>query len=158
MKHLKYFRLTRNAWQGCFLQKMTDEAFIFINSVPRLSEVFLLWKNCRGVFRTLSVIYDGVSLGKKVKAKINPFFSNAPFVYPMKTSENRKVSFLTVTQTGNYTFKVNNRNTRASFKICSRLTIKTPKQHQWHCSGVFIVNLKHFSHFVLVLLFLTVNI
>ena len=95
---------------------------------------------------------------KKVKAKINPFFSNAPFVYPMKTLENRKVSFLTVTQTGNYMFKVNNRNTRASCKICSRLTIKTPKQHQWHCSGVFIVNLKHFSHFVLVFLLLTVNI
>ena len=95
---------------------------------------------------------------KKVKAKINPFFSNAPFVYPMKTLENRKVSFLTATQTGNYMFKVNNRNTRASCKICSRLTKKTPKQHQWHCSGVFIVNLKHFSHFVLVFLLLTVNI
>ena len=95
---------------------------------------------------------------KKVKAKINPFFSNAPFVYPMKTLENRKVSFLTVTQTGNYMFKVNNRNTRASCKICSRLTKKTPKQHQWHCSSVFIVDLKHFSHFVLVFLLLTVNI
>ena len=95
---------------------------------------------------------------KKVKAKINPFFSNAPFVYPMKTLENRKVSFLTATQTGNYMFKVNNRNTRASCKICSRLTKKTPKQHQWHCSSVFIVDLKHFSHFVLVFLLLTVNI
>ena len=95
---------------------------------------------------------------KKVKAKINPFFSNAPFVYPMKTLENRKVSFLTATQTGNYMFKVNNRNTRASCKICSRLTKKTPKQYQWHCSSVFIVDLKHFSHFVLVFLLLTVNI
>ena len=27
---------------------------------------------------------------------------------------------------GNYMFKVNNRNTRASYEICSKLTIKTP--------------------------------
>ena len=29
---------------------------------------------------------------------------------------------------GNYIFKVNNRNTRASLEICSKLTIKTQEQ------------------------------
>ena len=33
--------------------------------------------------------------------------------------------------TGNYMFKVNNRNARTRCEICSRLTIKTPEQHQW---------------------------
>ena len=48
----------------------------------------------------------------------------------------------------NYMFKVNNRNTRATCKICSKLTIKTPErgQGQWRRSGVFIVNIEHISH------------
>ena len=37
-------------------------------------------------------------------------------------------------------FKVNNRNTRTTCEICSKLTIKTPEQHHWRRSGVFIVN------------------
>ena len=40
-----------------------------------------------------------------------------------------------------YLFKVNNRNTKKRCKICSKLTIKTPEQGQWRCSGVSIVNL-----------------
>ena len=31
---------------------------------------------------------------------------------------------------GNYMFKVNNRNTRKRCEICSKLTTKTPEQHQ----------------------------
>ena len=31
---------------------------------------------------------------------------------------------------GNYLFKVNNRNIRPRFEICSKLTIKTSDQHQ----------------------------
>ena len=31
---------------------------------------------------------------------------------------------------GNYTFKVNNGNTRARYEICSKLTIKTPERRQ----------------------------
>ena len=46
-----------------------------------------------------------------------------------------------------YMFKVNNRNNRTRYQICSKLTIKTP--------GVFIVNFEHISHHVLV--FLIVN-
>ena len=53
---------------------------------------------------------------------------------------------------GNYMFKVNNRNTRATCEICSKLTIKTPERHQWRRSGVFIVNFEHISHLVLLFL------
>ena len=49
---------------------------------------------------------------------------------------------------GNYMFKVNNRNTRTRCKICSKLTIKTP---------VFIVNVEHISHLVVVFLLLTLS-
>ena len=44
---------------------------------------------------------------------------------------------------GIYLFKVNNRNTRARCEIYSKLT------------GVFTVNFEHISHFILVLLLLT---
>ena len=57
---------------------------------------------------------------------------------------------------GNY-FKVVNRNTRASCKVCSRLTIKTPEQRHWRCSGVFIVSFEHISQLALVLLLLILS-
>ena len=54
---------------------------------------------------------------------------------------------------GNYTFKVNNRNTRTECEICPKLTIKTPEWRQgfycqlWTyftlCSSVSIVNFEH---------------
>ena len=56
-----------------------------------------------------------------------------------------------------YLLKLSNRNTRARCEICSKLTIKTPERHQWHRSGVFIVNFEHISHLVLVFLLLTLN-
>ena len=40
----------------------------------------------------------------------------------------------------NYMFKVNNRNIRARYEICSNLTIKTPERRLCRRSGVFIVN------------------
>ena len=48
-------------------------------------------------------------------------------------------------------FKVNNRNTRTRCEICSKLTIKTLKRHQWRRSDVFVVNFEHILHLVLVL-------
>ena len=45
--------------------------------------------------------------------------------------------------------KVNDRNTRSRYEICSKLTIKTPEQRQWRRSGVFVVNFEHISHRVL---------
>ena len=48
-------------------------------------------------------------------------------------------------------FKVNNRNTRKRYEICSKLTITIPERHHCHHSGVFIVNFEHISHLFLVL-------
>ena len=56
-----------------------------------------------------------------------------------------------------YMFKVNNRNIRTRFEICSKLTIKTPERCCWHCSGVFIINFEHISHLFLVFLLLTLS-
>ena len=47
-----------------------------------------------------------------------------------------------------YLLKFNNKNTRTSCEICSKLTIKTPEWSHW-C--------QHFSHLVLVFLLLTLN-
>ena len=38
-----------------------------------------------------------------------------------------------------YLFKVNNRNSRKTYEICSKLTIKTQQRGHWSRSGVFIV-------------------
>ena len=54
-------------------------------------------------------------------------------------------------------FKVNSRNTRARFEICSELTLKTPELRQWRRSGVFIVHFEDISHLVLVFQLLTLN-
>ena len=59
---------------------------------------------------------------------------------------------------GIYLPKVNNRNIRVRYEICSKLTIKTPEPSHWRRSEVFIVNFEHISHLVLVFLFLTFNI
>ena len=39
--------------------------------------------------------------------------------------------------------KVNNSNTRRTCKICSNLTLKTPKRRHWRCSGVFFVSFEY---------------
>ena len=54
-------------------------------------------------------------------------------------------------------FKINSNNTRKTCEICSKLTIKTPEQCQWHPSGVFIVNFEYTSHLFLVFPLLTLN-
>ena len=56
-----------------------------------------------------------------------------------------------------YLLKVNNRNTRKRYKLCSKLTIKTPEQRHWHRSGVFFVNAELTSQLVLVFLLLTLS-
>ena len=57
----------------------------------------------------------------------------------------------------NYMFKVNNRNNRTRCEICSKLTIKILERRQWRRSGIFIANFEYISHFVLVLLLLTLS-
>ena len=46
-----------------------------------------------------------------------------------------------------YMLKDDNRNTRARFEICPKLTIKTPEQRHGRRSGLFIVNLNIFHTF-----------
>ena len=58
---------------------------------------------------------------------------------------------------GIYLFNVNNRNTRTIYKICSKLTVETPEQCHWCCSGVFIANFQYTSHIALVFSFFTLN-
>ena len=56
-----------------------------------------------------------------------------------------------------YMFKVNNRNSRTRYEICSKLTIKTPERHQERRSGVFTANFENISHLVLGFLLLTLS-
>ena len=73
----------------------------------------------------------------QVNAGLEEFLKLGSFLKPTKTPA------------GNYMFKVNNRNTRAKYEICSELTVKTP--------GVLILNLEHISHLALVFLLLTLS-
>ena len=54
-------------------------------------------------------------------------------------------------------FKVNNRNTRNSYKICSKLTIKTSEWRQWRRSRVSIVYVEYISYPFLVFLLLNLS-
>ena len=58
---------------------------------------------------------------------------------------------------GIYLVKINNRNTRTRYEICSKLTMKTPEWCHWRRSGVFIVNFEHVLRLVLMFLLLTLN-
>ena len=49
---------------------------------------------------------------------------------------------------GIYLLKVNSGDTRTSYEIYSKLTIKTPERRQWRRSGVFIVKFEHITHLV----------
>ena len=69
-------------------------------------------------------------------------FLNLNTIRKESSNSNRKSNY----PGGKYMFKVNNRNTRARYKICSKLTIKTPELcqlRQWRHSGVFIDNFEH---------------
>ena len=55
---------------------------------------------------------------------------------------------------GNYMFKVNNKNTRTSCEIGSKITIKKPERRQWRRS---VVNFEYISNLVPVFLFLTLS-
>ena len=52
-----------------------------------------------------------------------------------------------------YLFKVNDKITRESSEICSKLTMKTTKRR----SGIFIANSEHISHLFLVFLLLALD-
>ena len=42
--------------------------------------------------------------------------------------------------------KVNKRNTRKRYEICSKLTINIPERYIWRRFGVFFVNFELISH------------
>ena len=67
----------------------------------------------------------------------------------------RKRVFLN--RAGIHLVKVNIKNIRTRYEICSKLTIKTAGRRQWRRSGVFVVNFEHISHLALVFLLLTLN-
>ena len=58
---------------------------------------------------------------------------------------------------GIYMPKVNNRNTKTRFEICSKLTIKTLEERRWRRSSVFTVNSKYISHRISIVDFEHVN-
>ena len=60
-------------------------------------------------------------------------------------------------QVGIYLLKVNDRNTKTRYEICSIVRIKTPERCQWRRSGIFILNFEGISYLVLVFLLLTLN-
>ena len=64
--------------------------------------------------------------------------------------------YFKVDPAGNCTFKVNNRNTRTRCEIRSKLTMKILERLASFC--VFIVNFKHISHLVFVLVFLLLTL
>ena len=71
--------------------------------------------------------------------------------------ETRTLACFSIVPVGICMLKVNNRNIRTRCEICLKLTVRTPERWNWHSSGAFIVNFEHISHFVLVLLLLTLN-
>ena len=86
----------------------------------------------------ISVLTKNLSMRKKVylEAFLNRFMLN---------------------QANIYLFKFNNRNTRKRCETCSKVAIKTTEWHQWHHSGVFIVNFEHISLLFLMFLLLTLD-
>ena len=76
---------------------------------------------------------------------------------PLSLLFEKKLVCILYLPTGINLLKVNNRNTRARCKICSKLTIQTPERRHWHRSGLFIVNFEHNSHLALVFI-LTSNL
>ena len=82
----------------------------------------------------------------------NPFAPIAPFLYPLKISENFTVFwcfhifsiiFCECHLPGIYLFKANNGNTRTMCEIVSKLTIERPERR---LSGDFVVNLDQISY------------
>ena len=83
------------------------------------------------------------------------FLMHGVFIWKnwLKVCSNRQSSIPEII----YVFKVSNRSTRKSYKICSKLTINTLEFCQWWRHVVFIVNFEHILHLFLLFLLLTLN-
>ena len=103
--------------------------------------------------KTISQIF--VWFSEKVRSSSNFF------IHKFKDSEKVLTINLFLVKTiypaNIYLFKINNKNTRKTCEICSKLTTKTAEWRHWRRSGVFVINSEHISHLVLVLLLLTLK-
>ena len=89
---------------------------------------------------------ENLKLGRVFeKARTRVCVTSGPML--SQKSENQNSNFLELSIAWNiYLFIVNNRNRRKSSETCSKLMIKIPERHHWHCFGVFIVNFKYIWH------------
>ena len=80
---------------------------------------------------------------------IENFVSNLNFLHLYTRIDYESVSYITILvyPAGNYLFKVNNRNTRTRFEICSKSTIKTLEQRQWLVLVSLLLTLNIFRTF-----------
>ena len=120
----------------------------------RFWSYFLLFQENFKIFLWLIASSWINSVLKNEKEKHACVFKKAPAMFSSLCSCERN---LVPYPAWNYMFKVNHRSTRTKCEMCSKLTIKTPELRQWRHSGVFIVNVKHILHFVLVFLLLTLS-
>ena len=97
------------------------------------------------------------SLSFKLELPINGLQDTYFFISSYEKSIAKASDFPKYFPTGIYLLKVNNRNTSTRCEIFSKLTIKTPKRRHWRRFGVFFVNFEQSSHFVIVLLLITLN-
>ena len=57
--------------------------------------------------------------------------------------------FSSILLAGIYLFKINNGNTKAMCKICSKLIIKTPERGHWYRSVIFVLNFEQVFYWTL---------
>ena len=98
-----------------------------------------------GLASALSTLYSLWWLNSSSRDFINPI----PLVSFCTPWKHQKTS-----PTGIYLLKVNNKNIRTKCEIYSKLSIRTPELNHWLRSGLFIINLEHILHLVLVFLLL----
>ena len=67
----------------------------------------------------------------------------------------RKDNSFNAFSTGNYMFKVNDKNTKTRCEICPKLTIKTPERRQWRL--LTPINFEYISQLALMFLLLTLS-
>ena len=96
----------------------------------------------------------------RVKRNSMFFFSFLPFQKYLERYINfhwRLSRYLSIILARIYLFNFTMKTPEQLVKSVKKITIKTPKRHQWRLSGVFIVNFEQILHIVLLFHFLTLN-
>ena len=135
-------------WKTSKKTRVTESVF---SKVTGVKQAILLKKDSIvSVFvQTWTYFSEQLFLEKPV----NTWFSDVSNTSNKLEKDNNELHFLFLLSTLNRSlflwriypagiplFKVNNRKTRAMFKTCSKLTIKTPERRHRRCSSVFNVN------------------